>query len=88
MEIAIQLPDDFAVRLQAQWGDLSQRTLEAVAIEAYREEMLTAAEVGKLLDHTSRWQTEQFLYDKQAYLHYNEDDLAHDIATIERLTGQ
>jgi len=88
MEIAIQLPDDFAVRLQTQWGDLSQRTLEAIAIEAYCEEMLTAAEVGKLLGHTSRWQTEQFLYDKQAYVHYDEDDLAHDIAAIERLTSQ
>ncbi len=88
MEIAIQLPDDFARRLQAQWGDLSQRTLEAIAIEAYREEMLTAAEVGKLLGHTSRWQTEKFLYDKQVYLHYDEDDLAHDIATIQQLTSR
>jgi len=88
MEIAIQLPDDFARRLQMQWGDLSQRTLEAIAIEAYREEMLTAAEVGKLLGHTSRWQTEKFLYDKQIDLHYDEDDLTHDIATIQQLTSR
>jgi predicted HTH domain antitoxin len=85
MQVAIQLPDDFAHRLQARWGNLSQRTLEAIAVEAYREAVLTAAEVGNLLGHTSRWQTEQFLHDKQAYLHYDEADLDHDTAELESL---
>ena len=87
MNVQIQIPEVFARRLQAQWGDLSQRSLEAVAVEAYREGIFTAAEVGRLLGHTSRWQTEAFLHEKQAYLHYSEEELAEDMETIREVTG-
>ncbi|WP_456425911.1 UPF0175 family protein [Rhodocaloribacter sp.] len=68
-------------RLQASWGNLSRHTVEAPAVEAYRDEMLSAAEAGRLLEHNSCWETEAFLHGMQAYLHYPED-LACDPASI------
>lgn len=88
MNVQIQIPEVLALRLQAQWGDLSQRSLEAVAVEAYREGVFTVAEVRRLLGHTSRWQTEAFLHERQAFLHYSEEDLAEDTETIREVTGQ
>lgn len=87
MTIAIDVPEDMVNRLQAHWGNLSRRALEAVAAEAYREGVLSAAEVGRLLGHGSRWQTEAFLHEKQAYLHYAEDDLVQDTETLRKIAG-
>ncbi len=82
MYIQIEIPEDFVHRLQAQWDNLPQCTLEALAAETYREGIFSLAEVGRLLGHDSRWQTETFLREKQAYLHYMEDDLAADTESI------
>lgn len=87
MMISINVPEDLMSRLQARWGNLSRRTLEALAVEAYRDEVLSAAEVGRLLGHSSRYETETFLYEKQAYLHYTEKDLIRDMETIRKATG-
>ncbi len=75
-------------RLQASWNDLPRRTLEALAVEAYRDEVLSSAEVGRLLGHTSRWETEAFLHERQAYLHYTEKDLTRDMRRIHQATGR
>lgn len=88
MTISINVPEDVVSRLQAKWGNLSRRTLEALAVEAYRDEVLSAAEVGRLLGHTSRWETEAFLQERQAYLHYTEEDLTRDLETIRNVTDQ
>ena len=88
MTISINVPEDMVSRMQASWGNLSRRALEALAVEAYRDEVLSAAEVGRLLGHSSRWETEAFLREKQAYLHYTEDDLIRDTEAIRNVTGQ
>ena len=87
MEIAIHIPEDVARLLEARWGDLSRRTLEAIATEAYRAGILTTAEVGRLLGHTSRFETEAWLKQAGAYLDYTEADLKRDIETLRRKAG-
>lgn len=83
MTISISVPEEMMSRLQASWGNLSRRALEALAVEAYRDEVLSAAEVGKLLGHTSRNETDAFLHAKKAYLHYTEEDLTSDLEKSE-----
>lgn len=82
MEIAIQIPEDVARLLKAKWDDLPRRTLEAIAADAYREGVITAAEVGRLLQHTSRFETESFLKENEVYLDYTDNDLQEDIETL------
>ena len=41
MEVAIRLPDTRVKRLQEQWGDLPRHVLESVALQGYRERILT-----------------------------------------------
>lgn len=49
----------------------------AVALEGYRDGALTRDEIGRLLS-LSLWETEAFLQQRQAHLHYTEKDLDDD----------
>lgn len=82
MSITIDIPEDLEHRLQSQLGDLSQRALEAIAVEAYRTQLISTAEVQRLLKLPSRLATDAFLKQRGAYLHYTEADLNQDIQAI------
>ncbi|PZV16365.1 MAG: hypothetical protein DCF21_10570 [Leptolyngbya sp.] len=88
MHIDIEVPETIAQRLTEQWEDLPDKLLEILAVEAYRNEILTSAEVGRLLGLHSRWEVDAFLKQAKAYLHYTEDDLAQDRQTLQRLREQ
>ena len=82
MDVCINVPDEAFEKIQARWSDLSRSALEALAIEAYRAEILTEAEVQRMLGLASRWDTDRFLKGVQAYLDYNDTDLDQDMAAI------
>lgn len=85
MTIAIELPEDVTHLLEAKWGALSQRALEALALEAYRDGLLTEAQVQRMLHLSSRWEVEAFLKQAHAYLDYTEADLERDIQTLRQV---
>lgn len=80
MHITIELPDDVANQLQS--GDISRRVLELIVADHYRQERIGAAEVRRMLDFSSRWETYEFLKRERAYLPYTEEDLEQDAQTI------
>jgi len=80
MQITIELPDDISNQLQA--GDISRRVLELIAADHYRQGQIGAAEVRRMLNFASRWETYAFLKREKAYLPYTEADLEQDASTI------
>ena len=88
MIVEIQMPDDIAEKLGRRWADLPRCVLEAFAVDAYRERVLTAYEVQRLLGHSSRWTTEEFLKQAGADLGYTEEDLREDAATLRRVLSE
>ena len=88
MELAITLPDDIARQLERAWEDLPRRALEAVAVEGYKSQALTWYQVMCLLGHASRWETDAFLKEHEAYLHYSVEDLGEDMRTFERVLSE
>jgi Uncharacterised protein family (UPF0175) len=87
MNVAIEIPENVSAPLRSRWKDVPRRVLEAVAAEAYRSGALTAHQVGELLGHGSRWETESFLKRVQAYLLYCEADLDRDLAALRAARG-
>lgn len=69
MSVTINLPEEIEHQLQTAWGDLSRCTLEALAVEGYRSEVLTRSQVSEMLG-LNFWETEAFLKARGAYLHY------------------
>ena len=88
MVLQLQVPDDIAEKLVAKWSDLPRCALEALAVDAYREGVLTAYEVQRLLGLSSRWKTEELLKRSGADLGYTEDDLREDAATLRRVLSR
>lgn len=84
MHIDVELPEEIAKRLQAEWKDLSRGALEAIAVEGYRDGALTRNQVGQLLG-LSFWDTEAFLKRRHAFLQYTEEDLEQDRGDIDRV---
>ncbi len=86
--VAIELPEDLAVRLASPPHELSHVVLEAIAAQGYRSGKLTHAEVQRMLGLVSRWETDAFLKRAGAYLDYSEADLEHDITISHQITGR
>lgn len=88
MQITIEIPDDIAQRLTQQVDNLPRRALESVVIEAYRAELITSAEVGRILELDSRWDVDAFLKQADAYLPYTESDLEQERETLRQLRAK
>jgi predicted HTH domain antitoxin len=88
MQITIEVPDELAERLLGnEHSPLSRQVLKVLAVEAYKADRLTSAEVGRILG-LSRWEVDAFLKQHQAYLHYDETDLEQDIETLSQLRNR
>lgn len=85
VSVDYNIPDDIAAVLQQQWGSIAQKGLEGLAVMGYNSSTLTMAQIGNMLGHTSRWETEDFLHANNCYLHYDEADLSKDIATLKKI---
>lgn len=81
MRIAVEVPEDIAKRLQLAWRDVSRGTLEALALEGYRDGTLSRELVGRILG-LSFSETEAFLKARQAYLAYDEEDFKGDLRSL------
>jgi predicted HTH domain antitoxin len=84
MQTAFEVPEDIAKHLEDAWHDLPRGTLEAVAVEGYRNGALTRDQVGRLLG-LSFWETEAFLKERRANLGYTEEDSEQDRKDLDRL---
>jgi predicted HTH domain antitoxin len=82
MKLTLDLPDEIEERLRSGWSDLPRQALEALAVEAYRSDILSAFEVQKMLGLTSRWETDAFLKKAKARLHYSTKELVRDLETL------
>jgi predicted HTH domain antitoxin len=88
MQIMIELPDDIANQLQLQPANISRRILELIVADNYRQGRIGAAQVRRMLNFSSRWETYEFLKREKAYLPYTEDDLEQDAQTIRNVLAK
>jgi hypothetical protein len=61
MIMTLDIPETLAAPLKRAEAALPRVLLEGFAVEAYRQGILSAAQVRVLMGHESRWETEDFL---------------------------
>ncbi|MGH9751741.1 MAG: UPF0175 family protein [Blastocatellia bacterium] len=87
MSITIALPESIERQLQQEWGDLDRKALEALAIEGYRSEALSAGQVAELLG-LSVIETEAFLKEHGVDLLLTIEDFERDQAALKKSHAQ
>jgi predicted HTH domain antitoxin len=85
MDVTITLPEDISTALKGQWGNVPRRSLEAIAVEAYRTGALTEGQVRRLLGFETRFQVHALLKEHQVPLNYTAADLEDDLAAHREL---
>jgi tetratricopeptide (TPR) repeat protein len=85
MQVNIELPDDVSHALEARWGNVSRRTLEAIALEGYRSGALTESQVRRLLGFETRMDVHAFLKQAGVPPHYTEADFEDDLKAHRKL---
>jgi len=85
MNVTIKIPDDVAERLAAKGGDLSRRTLEALALEEYKQGNLTKPELRRLLGFSTRYELDGFLKSHGVFEPFSLDDLERERRDLRRL---
>jgi hypothetical protein len=85
MDVTVQIPDDIAARLCAAGSDLSRGALEGLALEEYKKERITKAELRRLLGFGTRYELDGFLKAHEVWINYTVEDAHRDAATLQRL---
>ncbi len=91
MQLLLDLPEDISEALRGQWGNVSRRALEALAVEGYRTGALSEAQMRRLLGYETRFQVHALLKEHKVPYRYSEADIAEDLAAhreLRILTGQ
>jgi len=88
MQITIEIPDDFAQRLDQTAGNLSQRLLELIVTDAYSQGKINTAEVRQILNLPTRLSVHSFLKQMNVYLNYDETELEQDLQTLNQVREQ
>lgn len=81
MNVTVSIPDEVAKPL-AEHADIPRQMLEALALESYRQEILSLGQVAELLD-LSIDEANAFLKKHDVPLNYTLDDMEHDKQAIE-----
>lgn len=85
MQVTIDLPDEFAQRLQAKWQDtLAHYVWERLVLEAYRDDILSTREVQELLGLDNRFAVYD-LCKKYGIVLYTLEDFEQDRETARQL---
>ncbi len=84
MNLTVEIPDDLAGRLGASGVDLSRRALEAFALEEYKTERISKAELRGLLG-ISRYELDGFLKAHDVWIDYTLEDFHREMETLKRL---
>jgi predicted HTH domain antitoxin len=85
MPVTIDLPEDISAALTDQWDDVPRRSLEAIAVEAYRTGALTESQIRRLLGFETRFQVHALLKEHQVALRYTAADLEADLSVHREL---
>jgi hypothetical protein len=85
MTITVEIPEELAGQLIAAGQDPARAALEAIALEGYRSDRLTEADIRVLLGFDTRMEVHGFLKEHAAFLPYTDADLAHDLEVASKV---
>jgi hypothetical protein len=81
MTLTMNIPDDLAAELGAEFQNLGQAALEALAADAYSKEVLSLEQVRRMLELESRWEAEAVLKQHGVWPGHSAEEILNDART-------
>jgi Uncharacterised protein family (UPF0175) len=88
MEVTLNIPDELAAQIISEGKDPSRTALEALALEGYRTEQISEAEIRRLLGFETRVEVHPFLKERGEFFHYSLENAARDRETALRVRAK
>jgi hypothetical protein len=85
MNLNLEIPDDLGQRLSAGGDDLARRALESFALDEYKSDRITKAELRRLLGFETRYELDGFLKAHDIQADVTIEDLRQDMRDLESL---
>ena len=85
MKLTVDIPESAAPALLASYTEMSRALVESLAVEGYRSGRLSTHTVGQMLGHESRWQTQDFLAEHDAWPAQSVEEFEKELSNLERL---
>ena len=85
MNLTVEIPDDLASQMSAAGGDLSRRMLESFALQEYKAERISKAQLRRLLGFETSYEIDGFLKAHQVGPNVTLDDLRRDMQDLHSL---
>ena len=82
MTVTMTIPDDLSRELSVKFNNLSQAALEALACEAYENDVLSLEQVRRMLDLPSRWEAQAVLSSHGVWPGTTAEDFRSDLETL------
>jgi hypothetical protein len=83
--LTVDLPEEIASRFATTQAELGRCVLEGLALLGFNQGSLTAFEVGRMLGHHSRWETDDFLKSHHARPDHDADEIECELLAAESL---
>ncbi len=85
MTLTLTIPDDLSLELGAKFHNVGRAALEALAAEAYENDVLSLEQVRRMLDLPSRWEAQAVLTKHGVWPGTTVEDFRSDMDTLENL---
>ena len=85
--VTVELPEDVATVLQNLDEDLSLTALKSLAAESYRSEVLTDAQIMRLMGFESRFELDEFLKEHKIYFDYSLEEIERDAKASRQISS-
>ncbi|MBI5789310.1 MAG: UPF0175 family protein [Candidatus Schekmanbacteria bacterium] len=87
-KVVLNLPETFVSSIRIRPGDLSDYIQKTLAVEMYREGVLSLGKAAELANVANKWEMMALLNDRKVAMPYTSDDAEEDLKTLEGVLKQ
>ncbi len=88
MNVVVEIPDQIIRQFGVDSETMPRKMLEALALEGYRSEKLTAFQVGEMLGLETPMQVDEFLKKHGAFIEYTEQEIERQREVLRKLLAK
>jgi hypothetical protein len=85
MNVTVEIPDELASQMTAAGDNLSRRILETIALEEYKAERISKAQLRRALGFETRFELDDLLKAHHAGPNFTIEDLRRDLKDLQSL---